>query len=283
MEMIEISATPEKSLQYFDAITKHLPELFEVYSELTDDASRETFLGYLLARVSQNINFIRFDPAPQYFLTGFMPESSDVVIDGGSMDGATASMFADLGCKVYSFEMNRETFLQTQKVASEKNFILENFGLGTHRFEMKYVPVNGGGTHVDKSGQNSNLPIAQIISIDEYVREKKIPHVDFIKLDVEGSELDTLKGAVQTLLRFKPKLAISAYHEPDDFWILTKFIKSIRPDYEFAFRQYTTDYLTGKYVFDNVPNPQIDLKKFLESFGIYPNLPYFYECVLYAK
>ena len=59
--------------------------------------------------------------------------------------------------------------------------------------------------------------VVQIMSIDSYVAEKKLPRVDFIKLDVEGAELDTLKGAATTIARFKPILALSAYHKWETF------------------------------------------------------------------
>lgn len=59
-----------------------------------------------------------------------------------------------------------------------------------------------------------------------------------IKLDVEGTELEVLRGAATTITRFKPILALSAYHKWDDFWTLMEFVKDLNPEYEFALRQY---------------------------------------------
>ena len=97
---------------------------------------------------------------------------------------------------------------------------------------MSQVPVaeKGGGT-----------AIAHFIDLDTYVVRKEIPRVDYIKLDIEGSELDMLHGAAKTIVRCKPKMAISAYHHPEDLWTLATYVKSLRSDYEFKFRHYRID------------------------------------------
>ena len=46
--------------------------------------------------------------------------------------------------------------------------------------------------------------------------ELKLERVDFIKMDIEGAERNALAGARQTLARWHPRLALSAYHRPDD-------------------------------------------------------------------
>ena len=92
--------------------------------------------------------------------------------------------------------------------------------------------------------------------------------------------MDTLKGAAETILRFKPRLAISAYHKKEDIHTLAKFLWQLNPDYEIAFRHYTSSYELARYVFD--PNP--GMKELMESYGIVPNMPhFFFELVLYAR
>ena len=58
----------------------------------------------------------------------------------------------------------------------------------------------------------------------DYMSSGEIEKINFLKLDVEGSEMATLRGARNSIDRFKPKLAISIYHKPDDFFEIINYI-----------------------------------------------------------
>ena len=113
------------------------------------------------------------------------------------------------------------------------------------------------------------------VDLDSYVAQKNLPRVDYIKLDIEGAELDMLHGAAKTIARCKPKMAVSAYHLPDDLWTLATYIKSLRPDYEFAFRHYKID--ATDYLLDD------DQRAILKYFGLSWQIPYAGEFVLYCR
>jgi FkbM family methyltransferase len=73
--------------------------------------------------------------------------------------------------------------------------------------------------------------VVALTTIDKLVEELRLPRVDFIKMDIEGAEQHALRGARQTLARFKPRLAISSYHRPDDPEKIPELVQRARADY----------------------------------------------------
>lgn len=77
------------------------------------------------------------------------------------------------------------------------------------------------------------------MSIDEIVYSEESPKVTFIKMDIEGAELESLKGAQKVIQRDKPKLAICIYHKPEDMVELPLYIKELVPEYKFYIRHHS--------------------------------------------
>lgn len=61
-------------------------------------------------------------------------------------------------------------------------------------------------------GKVEQVPLT---TIDKLVAELKLERVDFIKMDIEGAEIQALEGAAGTIGRDKPRMAISSYHAED--------------------------------------------------------------------
>ena len=74
------------------------------------------------------------------------------------------------------------------------------------------------------------IPV-KVTTIDKVVSELGLERVDFIKMDIEGGEQRALKGAQATIRRFKPRLAIGAYHMQDDHKEIPKLVQQARADY----------------------------------------------------
>jgi FkbM family methyltransferase len=68
-------------------------------------------------------------------------------------------------------------------------------------------------------------------SIDALVARGALDRVDFIKMDVEGAELEVLRGATHTLRTQRPRLALATYHRPDDIAVFPAFVASLGLEY----------------------------------------------------
>ena len=267
-----------RSEKFYEALMNNLSELQKVYESLVDEESRKAFRGYWLGNITRRFSELYYSNDAHYFTCGFIPEPGAIVIDGGVLDGITSALFCGLGCNVYSFEMDKINYENSQPLAKEKGFVLENLGLGAYNHDMKYIRAPFGNPAASKL-DNHGEDITKIVSLDWYVREKGLPRVDCIKLDVEGAELEVLKGAKTTLARWKPILLLSAYHKLDDFWTLMNFVKSVRPDYEWICRHYS--------MFPEDSPRQLangsDSVNRLQNLDMEVSLKPFYECCLLAK
>jgi FkbM family methyltransferase len=170
-------------------------------------------------------------------------EPGDSVIDGGACWGDVAVYAADrIGPNghVFSFEFVKENLRHFNKNI-ELNPALKNrisiLEYALHSESGKKFSFNsseGPSTSVERKSVKDDGAV-ESITIDDLVHKRAIESVDFIKLDIEGSELACLNGAQESIRQFKPKLAIASYHRPQDFWELPLFIHSINPAYRFYF------------------------------------------------
>jgi FkbM family methyltransferase len=170
-------------------------------------------------------------------------EKGDVVLDCGACWGDTALLFAERSGsngKVYSFEFvgsNIQIFDRNLELNPELAPMIELVPHPVSDESGIKIPVIDNGTASTITSANSKIEtevaFAETISIDDFVKQKNLSQLDFIKMDIEGAELSALMGARESIARFLPKLAIAIYHKSDDLWQIPQLIKSIYPGYSF--------------------------------------------------
>ena len=96
---------------------------------------------------------------------------------------------------------------------------------------LSFSGGNGEGGTISDDG---TVRIAAV-ALDDVLPTQR---VDFIKLDVEGAEIQALRGAAQLIQRSRPVLAISLYHRPQDIWEIPEQLAALCPDYRFYIRQH---------------------------------------------
>jgi FkbM family methyltransferase len=176
---------------------------------------------------------------------GIKAQAGDYVIDAGGCWGDTALYFAQaVGAqgKVYTFEFeldNMEVLRRNLAMNPEhaKRIDIIPKALWNRSGEEIIYALNGPATSLNNDNQGS-LRVSTL-SIDDFVKEKGLPRVDFIKMDIEGSELKALQGAERTLRAFRPKLAISIYHQDDDFITIPDYLDNLNLGYEFYLDHFT--------------------------------------------
>lgn len=177
--------------------------------------------------------------------------SGDWVLDCGACWGDTSLWFAEQASpfgRVFSFEF----------IPSSLEIFQANLALNpelSECIELVMHPVaesSGNIIQCQDNGAASTFKIAhtedpnasyieaRTVSIDDWVKMRKPKKVDFIKMDIEGAELDALRGAAQTLKRFRPRLAIALYHRPEDVYTIQDFLMSLNLGYHYYLKHPTT-------------------------------------------
>ena len=77
------------------------------------------------------------------------------------------------------------------------------------------------------------------LTIDYFIKNNNLVKFDFLKLDVEGAELNVLFGAIDSIKKYRPKLAISIYHSLEDFFNIPYYLMNELEDYTFNIRLYS--------------------------------------------
>ena len=183
----------------------------------------------------------------QYAHPAVHAETGDVVLDCGAFKGETALWFACRigdGGKVYAFE-----FVPLHAAALQDN--LDRNPALASRIEIVpaalwsrsgmpvYCAYEGGGARISFDAAHGGEQVAETMTIDAFVEQRRVTKLDLIKMDIEGAEREALKGASQTLRTLKPKLAIAVYHRIEDFEDLPRFIDALGAGYRFHLGHHT--------------------------------------------
>jgi FkbM family methyltransferase len=139
----------------------------------------------------------------------------DVVFDIGANIGYYSILFSKLCGKngfVHCFEPVPETFkLLLQALGNSENTKLNNLAAGNSEdtLEMSYDPEDSEKASLIFAPTSTSLTrIVKVLPLDAYAEEIKLDQLDFLKCDVEGFELKTLKGMVNTLSKYLPQLSL---------------------------------------------------------------------------
>ncbi|PIT88147.1 MAG: hypothetical protein COU29_04010 [Candidatus Magasanikbacteria bacterium CG10_big_fil_rev_8_21_14_0_10_36_32] len=221
-------------------------EIIRLNSLWEDEESRGTFLKVLQFRLSFNeliLNERKFS-SNQYFEKKFMSFSNEeVFIDCGAFKGETIEQFNLITSakfkKIYAFEPDRNNFekleIKCKEIGPTK---IDCEPSGVYGFTGKVNFMETGDAIARIVEDDASLCI-NVVSLDDFMKDKE--RVTFIKMDIEGAETEALLGAKEIIQKYKPKLAISVYHNATDLWEIPLLIKSLNSEYKIYLRHYSNE------------------------------------------
>lgn len=212
-------------------------ELEKVYNLLADEKSKKVFENTVMYRITGKINYL-FEietSSNEAFENILKLKSDEVYCDLGAYNGDTVDEFLSVTNKkyekIYAFEPDRKNFKKLEKNFGDKdNVFLFNSAVNDISGEIGFLTNGGRHSVVSNNGEKISA-----LSLDDVLNGEK---ATYIKFDVEGMEQNAIIGAKETILKYKPKMLVSAYHKTDDYFTLPLLVNSIRDDYKIYMRHY---------------------------------------------
>lgn len=164
----------------------------------------------------------------------------DRFIHCGAFDGSTIQYLNKKVGKIKAlicFEPNLENFhLLSKYIIEKKDQIADEiicFPCGVFSKEIQLRFKNEGeSSHISENGDS----FMQCVALDNALPNFRLT---FISMDIEGAELEALKGAERSIRGNKPDLAISVYHLPNHIWEIPLYIEKLSLGYKFYLRNYS--------------------------------------------
>jgi FkbM family methyltransferase len=226
---------------------------------LADDHSRLNLDGILMSMLTGSLKYCTaIMDSNQYFcLPHFQDIGEEYFVDAGAYVGDTIERFiwenTGLFHHIYMFEpgvqqltalKNRMNRLITEWAIDPSKISIINAGLSDQNSNAFFGTTSTklAATAIDHNAKlNPNdRSCIPLWSLDSYLEQYPSP-VTFIKADVEGMEMSMLKGAANTIRRYKPKLALSVYHKPGDLFAIIDFVRSHVPEYQLSLRHHSSN------------------------------------------
>lgn len=170
----------------------------------------------------------------------------EIIFDVGANVGQSYSFFRKTfqDAKIYSFEPINSSFeVLRDRVKKDKNCVIENIAFGEKNEEIvvklfeKNSPINSLRTDLMNSELNAISQKVKVKKLDDYCIDLNISHIDLLKIDAEGYELQILEGTNSMLKQEKVGMIYceAGFMEKDIRHVKFNNLTTVLEEYGFTF------------------------------------------------
>lgn len=227
------------------AIREYKKNIQDLKGYLQDEESYQVLLNLYQYMKTGNIQYISeiSTEQEQYFIKEVLEYFGNheiSIVDAGAYEGELIRAIDELNINVkkwFCFETNAQNYEQLLKNSVENRFkgkqICVNKGLWNQNMVL-HVQGDGTGSKVVTGISTENT--VEMVTIDEYFKNICI---DLIKMDIEGAEMNALRGGMEVIKRDRPVLAISIYHSIEDYYEIMKMLLHCLEKYKYYIRHHS--------------------------------------------
>lgn len=226
-------------ISHMRGLLEHYESAFQLYQ---DENSKKILLDRIKTYLFRD-EFSDYENIDEmYFPEQITFTDKEVFIDAGLYTGDTTEQFigkvAGKYEHIYGFEIDPKNLSGAQSnLCKYQNVTIVEQGLSDRVTSAKANLGLGMGSNISADAFDT----ISLTSLDEFFKTlgENVKKPTFIKMDIEGAELAALEGAKAIISKYKPKLAIAAYHKPEDMYQLPFIIREMNPDYKLMLRHYS--------------------------------------------
>jgi FkbM family methyltransferase len=233
---------PHGALDHPDKLINSTGDVKRAYQLWADEASQTEYLGQIAWRMTLDDSTLppNLPQGEIYFSDIILSSTTETFVDCGSFDGDTIREFIKRHSKfnsIVAIEPDQinfrifQSFTAGLPVEQATRISAFNNAVGAQRGTVQF---NETGSAASAIGTGSYS--VECITLDELLEGKR---PSYIKMDIEGAELDALKGTQKTIQTHEPVLAICLYHKQEHLWEIPLLLHSFFDQYSFFLRRYS--------------------------------------------
>lgn len=237
---------------------EHKGELKKVYDLLADEQSKRVFENVIRYKLSGELKYLRAVETPseeKFDLLNIGIE--ETYVDLGAYNGDTLIEFLNETSmqftKLYAMEPDMKNYRKLKRrLYMIGSALLEAYNVGAWdedtiaAFSLRAGRSSRAEPQNGKPANPSRYREVKMMKVDTMLRGEA---ASYIKMDVEGSEENALRGAAETIANFRPKLNIALYHRNEDMFKLPLLVNGMNKRYKLYMRHhpYIPDWDTNLY------------------------------------
>lgn len=213
----------------------HQSRFERLRSLLADDRSRELLDAILRYRRSGDLAHCPEPSLEDEYTPADLPRYAGPLklIDCGAFTGVAIHKLLKAGYGIdsfFAFEPDEGSF----RTLASRNFPVRRglclpLGTWSSTTQLRFASDNSMGSCLSDEG---NVTV-QCVAIDDVLHGEA---VNLVKLDVEGAEIETLKGMERLIREQRPNLLVSAYHTPGHLYEIAELVDEMQLGYRFHLR-----------------------------------------------
>lgn len=157
--------------------------------------------------------------------------NDDIVVDCGAGEGLWSLSVIERCKKVIIIEPNDIFYCALEKTFRKyipQKAELFKFAVGDKDSVVK-LSDHSLSSSIIKVGEGD----AEMTTLDNLLYNKERERIAYVKADLEGYELKMLKGASCIIKDYRPKIAITCYHQENNYREIIKFVRELVPEYKY--------------------------------------------------